>query len=45
VGLAWNPTKHVKLRAEYIRYGKVGDQDTTGEINIDTFNAGLTYSF
>jgi opacity protein-like surface antigen len=45
VGLAWNPTKHVKLRAEYIRYGKVGDKDTTGEINIDTFNAGLTYSF
>jgi len=45
VGLAWNPTKHVKLRAEYIRYGRVGDKDTTGEINIDTFNAGLTYSF
>jgi len=45
VGLAWNPTKHVKLRAEYIRYGNVGDKDTTGEINIDTFNAGLTYSF
>ena len=21
------------------------DKDTTGEINIDTFNAGLTYSF
>ena len=45
VGLAWNPTKHVKLRAEYIRYSNVGDKDTTGEINIDTFNAGLTYSF
>jgi OOP family OmpA-OmpF porin len=45
LGLAWNPTKHVKLRAEYIRYGRVGDKDTTGEINIDTFNAGLTYSF
>jgi opacity protein-like surface antigen len=45
VGLAWNPTKHVKLRAEYVRYGNVGDKDTTGEINIDTFNAGLTYSF
>jgi opacity protein-like surface antigen len=45
LGLAWNPTKHVKLRAEYIRYGNVGDKDTTGEINIDTFNAGVTYSF
>jgi OmpA-OmpF porin, OOP family len=45
LGLAWNPTKHVKLRAEYIRYGNVGDKDSTGEVNIDTFNAGLTYSF
>jgi len=44
LGLAWNPTKHVKLRAEYIRFGRVGDKDT-GEVNIDTFNAGLTYSF
>jgi opacity protein-like surface antigen len=44
LGLAWNPTKHVKLRAEHIRYGNVGDKDTTGEVNIDTLNAGLTYS-
>jgi opacity protein-like surface antigen len=45
IGLAWNPTKHFKIRAEYIRYARVGDKDTTGEINIDSFNAGLTYSF
>ena len=44
-GLAWNATKHVKIRAEYTRFGNVGDKNKRGGINIDTFNVGLTYSF
>jgi opacity protein-like surface antigen len=44
-GIAWRPTRQVKIRAEYTRFSNVGDKDTTGEINIDTFNVGVTYSF
>lgn len=44
IGLAWR-SDHVKIRAEYIRFSNVGDKDNTGEINIDTFNVGITYSF
>jgi hypothetical protein len=35
----------VALRAEYTRFVNVGDKDKTGEINIDLFNLGVTYSF
>ena len=45
VGLAWKPYKQLKIRAEYTRFSNVGDKDETGEINIDTFNVGVTYSF
>jgi opacity protein-like surface antigen len=44
-GLAWNVSKQFKIRAEYTRYSNVGDKDKTGEINIDTFGAGVTFSF
>jgi opacity protein-like surface antigen len=45
VGFAWKPYKQLKIRAEYTRYSNVGDKDKTGEINIDTFNVGVTYAF
>ena len=45
VGLAWKPYKQLKIRAEYTRFSNVGDKDETGEINIDTFNVGITYAF
>jgi opacity protein-like surface antigen len=45
VGLAWKPYKQLKIRAEYTRFSNVGDKDKTGEINIDTFNVGVTYAF
>lgn len=45
VGLAWKPYKQLKIRAEYTRFSNVGDKDKTGEINIDTFNVGVTYGF
>jgi opacity protein-like surface antigen len=45
VGLAWKPNQQLKIRAEYTRFSNVGDEDKTGEINIDTFNVGVTYAF
>jgi len=36
---------HVTLRAEYTRFVNVGDKDKTGEMNVDLFNVGVTYSF
>jgi opacity protein-like surface antigen len=45
VGFAWKPYKQLKIRAEYTRFSNVGDKDKTGEINIDTFNVGVTYAF
>jgi opacity protein-like surface antigen len=45
VGLGWKPYKQLKIRAEYTRYSNVGDKNKTGEINIDTFNVGVTYAF
>jgi len=44
-GLAWHVTNQFKIRAEYTRYSNVGDKDKTGEVNIDTFGAGVTFSF
>jgi len=45
VGIGWHVAKQVALRAEYTRFSNVGDKDKTGEINIDLFNLGVTYSF
>jgi opacity protein-like surface antigen len=45
VGAAWHVADRVTLRAEYTRFVNVGDKDKTGEINIDLFNLGVTYSF
>jgi opacity protein-like surface antigen len=45
VGAAWHLPGSVTLRAEYTRFIDVGDKDKTGEINIDLFNVGVTYSF
>jgi opacity protein-like surface antigen len=45
VGAAWHMFERLSLRAEYTRFINVGDKDTTGQINIDLVNIGLTYSF
>jgi hypothetical protein len=45
VGVAWHLPAHVTLRGEYTRFINVGDRGKTGEINIDLFNVGVTYSF
>jgi opacity protein-like surface antigen len=45
IGTAWHVANRVALRAEYTRFINVGDKNKTGEINIDLFNVGVTYSF
>ncbi len=45
VGAAWHVVNGITLRAEYTRFVNVGNKDKTGEINIDLFNLGVTYSF
>jgi opacity protein-like surface antigen len=44
-GAGWHVVDHVTLRAEYTRFVNVGDKDKIGEMNIDVFNVGVTYSF
>jgi opacity protein-like surface antigen len=44
IGVAWHLTHRMALRAEYTRFVNVGDKHTTGEMNIDFYNLGVTYS-
>lgn len=45
LGAQYNLSKSVGLRAEWERYFKVGDADTTGEIDIDLISASVVYTF
>ncbi len=45
LGAQYNLSKSVGLRAEWERYFKVGDEDTTGEIDIDLISASVVYTF
>jgi opacity protein-like surface antigen len=45
IGAAWHVANRIALRAEYTRFINVGDKNKTGQINIDLFNVGVTYSF
>lgn len=45
LGAQYNLTKSVGLRAEWERYFKVGDEDTTGEVDIDLVSASIVYTF
>jgi hypothetical protein len=44
IGAAWHMVNRLTLRAEYTRFVNVGDKDKTGEMNVDLFNVGVTYS-
>lgn len=44
IGAAWRLTHRLALRAEYTRFINVGNKQTTGEMNIDFYNLGVTYS-
>ena len=45
IGAAYNFTPRFALRAEYERHFNVGDDDTTGQSDIDLFTVGLQYRF
>jgi len=38
-------TEHLSLRVEWERYDSVGDEDKTGEADIDLISGGLVYRF
>ena len=44
-GAAWHVAGGFALRAEYTRFINVGDKNKTGQVDIDLFNVGVTYSF
>lgn len=45
-GVTFDLTKQIGMRAEWNRYGKVGDQPTTGESSsIDLYSVSLVYKF
>lgn len=45
LGAQYNLSKSVGLRAEWERYFKVGDEDTTGEMDVDLISASVVYTF
>ena len=45
VGAQYNFTKSVGLRVEYERFFDVGDEDTTGEADVDLISAGVVFKF
>ena len=45
VGGQYNMTQSLGLRVEWERYFDVGDQHTTGQMDIDVLSAGLVYKF
>jgi OOP family OmpA-OmpF porin len=45
LGGQYNLSKSVGLRVEWERYFKVGDQDTTGETDVDLISAGVVFKF
>lgn len=45
LGAQYNLSESLGLRAEWERYFKVGDEDTTGEVDIDLFSASIVYTF
>jgi OOP family OmpA-OmpF porin len=45
LGAQYNLSESVGLRAEWERYFKVGDENTTGEMDIDLISASIVYTF
>lgn len=45
VGVRYNITKQIGVRAEYEYYYNVGEEDTTGETSIRMGSVGMTYHF
>jgi len=45
LGGQYNLTKALGLRLEWERFFDVGDEDTTGEADVDLISAGIVYKF
>ena len=45
VGIKYNLTPTVALRAQYEDFGTVGDANTTGEAKLSLISAGITFGF
>lgn len=45
IGLSYAFNKELGIRAEWERFEKVGDEDKTGQSDIDLLSIGLTYQF
>lgn len=44
IGTSWQVLNRLTLRGEYTRFVNVGEKHKTGEMSVDVFNLGLTYS-
>jgi hypothetical protein len=43
IGAAWNISQSFALRVEFQHYFDVGDEDTTGEFDIDQISFGILF--
>ena len=45
LGVAYNLSKSTSIRADYDRYSKLGDKNTTGEGDVDLYSLAVAYKF
>jgi len=45
VGVQWNANQQVSVRGEWTRYSNVGDQNTTGQSDVDNLSLSVVYNF
>ncbi len=45
VGAGYTLNNNFALRAEWERYGNIGDDNTTGEFDVDMWSVGVMYTF
>lgn len=45
VGVQWNVNKQFGVRGEWTRYSNVGDQNTTGQSDVDNLSISVLYNF
>ena len=45
VGVGWNLSKNVALRAEYQQYNNVGDENTTGQSDVSVMGINGIFKF
>ncbi len=45
VGLKYDFTKNIAARLEYQRYNNLGNNNTTGQSDVDRFSLGVVFKF